>query len=126
MPRTAAPTGGETKIGGTVFHYLILIEDNDASVYPAYWDLINFPRTTCQSVQLSFGMPASGSKPKDTAWIKMVTRAGTQSLSVKYGQVATLTATLYGDAWSLKNSATNPNDQIAISGTGSCGTSSGY
>ena len=124
--QNGCPYKGETKIGGAAFHYLILIEDNDASVYPAYWDLINFPRTTCQSVQLSFGMPASGSKPKDTAWIKVVTKAGAQSLRVKYGQVATLTATLYGDAWSLKNSATNPNDQIAISGIGSCGTSSGY
>jgi hypothetical protein len=71
-------------------------------------------------------MPASGSKNKDTAWIKVMTKAGTQALSVKYGQVATLTATLYGDAWSLENSSTNPNDEIAITGTGSCGTSSGY
>lgn len=124
--QNGCPFKGVTKIGATKFHYLILIANNDQSVHPAYWDLINFPRTSCQSIQLSFGMPTSGSKRKDIAWIKVVTKAGTQSLSVKYGQVATLTATLYGDAWSLKNSATNPNDEIAINGTGSCGTSSGY
>ena len=124
--QNGCPYKGETKIGVTKFDYLILIENNDALVHPAYWDLINFPRTSCQSVQLSFGMPASGSKPKDTAWIKVKTKDGVQSLSVGYGQVATLTAAVYGDAWSLENSATNPNDQIAINGTGSCSTSSGY
>ena len=124
--QNGCPYKGEAKIGATKFPYLILIENNNQSVYPAYWDLINFPRTSCQSVRLSFGMPASGSKPKDTAWIKVVTKDGVQSLSVKYGQVTTLTATTYGDAWSLKNSATSAIDQIAITGTGSCATSSGY
>jgi hypothetical protein len=124
--QNGCPYKGETKIGMTNFHYLILIVNNNQSVHPAYWDLINFPRTSCQSVQLSFGMPTSGSKPKDTAWIKVKTKDSVQSLSVKYGQVATLTATIYGDAWSLENSATNANDQIAINGIGSCSTSSGY
>jgi hypothetical protein len=124
--QNGCPYKGETKIGATKFHYLILIENNDQSVHPAFWDLINFPRNTCSLVKLSFGMPASGSARRDTAWIKVKTKAGVQSLSVKYGQVATLTATLDGDAWSLENSATNPNDQIAINGTGSCSTSSGY
>lgn len=124
--QNGCPYKGQTKIGTATFRYLVLIEDNDQSVHPAFWDLINFPRNTCQSVKLSFGMPASGSKPKDTAWIKVKTKAGVQSLSVKYGQVATLTATLDGDAWSLENSATNPNDQIAINGTASCSTGTGY
>jgi hypothetical protein len=124
--QNGCPYKGETKIGATRFHYLVLIENNNQSVHPAYWDLINFPRNTCQSIKLSFGMPTSGSKRKDTAWIKVKTKAGAQSLSVKYGQVATLTATVDGDAWSLENSATNPNDQIAINGTGSCSTRSGY
>jgi CHAP domain len=124
--QNGCPYKGAATIGSAKFQYVILIVDNDDSVYPSYWDLINFPATSCQSVQLSFGMPKSGSDPGDTAWIEVVTKAGAQSLRVKYGQVATLTATLYGDAWSLENSATNANDEIAVNGTGSCSTSSGY
>jgi hypothetical protein len=121
------PFNGMTPVGGGNFSYSILIESNDDSVSPAYWDLIDFPANTCQSISLSFAMPADGSAPGDVASIEVLNQSGAaQSASVAFGQTATLTASLAGGPWSLENSSTNANDQIAINGTATCRTSSGY
>jgi hypothetical protein len=76
---------------------------------------------------LTFGLPADGSQPGDTASVEVVTPSGApQSVTVAYGSVGTLTAALDGQPWSLKNSASNADEQIAINGIASCTTSSGY
>jgi hypothetical protein len=109
------------------FSYTILIEDNEDSVTPEYWDLIDFPETTCTSISLSFAMPTDGSAPGDTASIAVVGQSGSaQSASVGYGQTATLNVTLDGGPWSLQNSATSSEDEIAVNGYAACSTASGY
>ena len=50
-----------------------------------------------------------------------------QTATAAYGQTGTLNASLTpGQRWSLENSATNANDQIAISAKATCTTPSGY
>lgn len=124
--RNGCPYNGATTIGDSTFNYSILINSNGDSVTPSYWDLIDFPATTCSSIKLTFGMPDNGSKPGDTASIEVVTETqAAQVASVSYGNTATLTATLDGGPWSLENSASNADDEIAINGTAACTSASG-
>jgi hypothetical protein len=121
------PYNGTTLVGPTNFAYTILIEDNDESVMPSYWNLIDFPATTCDSIDLTFGMPTDGSQAGDTASIQVTAQTlAPQSASVGYGQFGKLEATLDGHPWSLENAATNTGDKIAINGVASCSTPSGY
>ena len=121
------PYVGTSQIGDSVFEHAILIEDNDESVLPSYWNLIDFPATTCRSIRLAFGMPTDGSQPGDTASVRVTAQTlAPQSAAVGYGQVAELDATLDGHPWSLENAATSTADKIAINGVASCSTSSGY
>ena len=121
------PYPGSSEIGGGAFERVILIEDNDESVTPTFWDLFNFPATSCHSIELSFGMPTNGSKPGDSASLRVTAGSlAPQTASVGYGEVATLEATLDDQPWSLENSATNVADKIAIDGTASCTSASGY
>jgi hypothetical protein len=121
------PYIGSSMIGAASFDYAILIENNNDSVSPTYWDLIDFPATSCRSITLTFGMPTDGSEPGDTASIEVITQSqAPQAASVSYGNIATLTATLDGGRWSLENSATNADDEIAVNGTASCTSATGY
>jgi hypothetical protein len=121
------PYLGTSQIGFDAFARAILIEDNDESVLPTYWNLIDFPATSCSSIALTFGMPTDGSQPGDTASIQVTAQAlSPQSARVGYGQVAKLEATLDGHPWSLENAATSTDDKIAINGVASCSTTSGY
>jgi hypothetical protein len=121
------PYTGTTTIGTSSFAYTVLVKSNNDSVSPAYWDLIDFPATTCRSITLTFGLPNDGSQPGDTASIEVVTQSmAPQSATVAYGGVGTLTATLDGGQWSLENSASNGKDPIAINGVATCSSSTGY
>ncbi len=121
------PYIGTSQIGTDAFERAILIEDNNESALPTYWNLIDFPATTCNSIDLTFGMPTDGSQPGDTASIQVTAQTlAPQSASVGYGQIGKLEATLDGHPWSLENAATNTYDKIAINGVASCSTPSGY
>lgn len=120
------PYNGSTSVGLTNFAYTILIEDNDESVTPLYWNLIEFPASTCSSITLSFGMPTTRSNPGDIASIQVAGTAGPASMSAAYGAVASFSATLNGQPWTLQNSATNTDDQIAVNGLATCSTPTGY
>jgi hypothetical protein len=121
------PYLGSSQVGAEEFAHAILVEDNDESITPAFWDLFNFPSGTCETVRLSFGMPDNGSSPGDSASLRV--KAGSLapvSATVSYGRLGTLEASLDGQRWSLENSATNTDDKIAIDGTAQCSTSTGY
>ncbi len=120
------PYNGSTLVGSTTFAYTLLIEDNDESVSPRYWNLIEFPASTCSSIKLSFGMPTTGSAPGDTASIQVAGGTSPTSTSAPYGLVASLSATLNGQPWTLQNSATSSDDQIAVNGDATCSTATGY
>lgn len=121
------PYPGTSQIGFDAFERTILIEDNDDSVLPSYWNLIDFPATSCSSISLTFAMPTEASQPGDTASIQVTAQPlAPQSASVGYGQIGKLEATLDGHPWSLENAATNADDKIAINGVASCSTASGY
>lgn len=121
------PYLGTSQIGFDAFERAILIEDNNESVLPTYWNLIDFPATSCSSINLTFGMPTDGSQPGDTASIQVTAQTlAPQSATVGYGQTAKLEATLDGHPWSLENAATSTDDKIAINGVASCSTPSGY
>jgi hypothetical protein len=120
--------GGPTvTVSSAPLSYQILIESNDDSVTPSYWDLINFPNDDCRSITLNFAIPDGGGEPGDVAGIAVTSSgASPQAASVAYGQVGTLSASLTGGAWSLENTATDANDQIAINGTAQCSSPTGY
>ena len=68
------PYNDSTAIGGKPFAYTILIENNDDSdSIGDWWDLIDFPATTCQSISLTFGLPDAGAESGDTASIRSST-----------------------------------------------------
>lgn len=121
------PYPGTSEVGFDAFERTILIEDNDESVLPRYWNLIDFPATSCNSITLTFAMPTVDSQPGDTASIQVTAQPlAPQSASVGYGQIGKLEATLDGHPWSLENAATSTADKIAINGVASCSTPSGY
>lgn len=121
------PYSGSTQVGSNIFQYKILVEDNSGSVYPTFWNLIDFPATTCRSITFRFGMPQNSSQSGDTAYIETVEQTlDPQVRSVGYGGLRTFRAALDGHPWFLENSATNGNDGIAINATASCYTVSGY
>ena len=121
------PYPGTSQIGFDAFERTILIEDNDESVLPKYWNLIDFPATSCNSISLTFAMPTEASQPGDTASIQVTAQPlAPQSASIGYGQIGKLEVTLDGHAWSLENAATSTADKIAINGVASCSTPTGY
>jgi hypothetical protein len=83
------PYLGETLIGATTFKYTALVKNNNESILPTYWNLIDFPATSCRSIDLTFGMPADGSQPGDTASVQITAQTLVpQSARVGYGAVA--------------------------------------
>ncbi len=121
------PYLGTSQIGFDAFERAILIEDNDESMLPRYWNLFDFPVTSCSSIALSFAMPTEDSQPGDTASIQVTAQPlPPQSATVGYGQIGKLEAALDGHPWSLENAASNTDDKIAINGVASCSTASGY
>jgi hypothetical protein len=121
------PDSGTSQIGFDAFERVILIEDNDESVLPKYWNLFDFPATSCSSIILTFAMPTEDSQPGDTASIQVTAQPlPPQSATIGYGQLGQLEATLDGHPWSLENSASNTDDKIAINGVASCSTPSGH
>jgi hypothetical protein len=121
------PYRGTSQIGFDAFERTILIEDNDESVLPKYWNLFDFPATSCSSITLTFAMPTEDSQPGDTASVQVTAQTlPPQSATVGYGQIGKLEATLDGHPWSLENAASNTDDKIAINGVASCSTATGY
>jgi hypothetical protein len=121
------PYLGTSQVGSDALERAILIEDNNESVLPTHWNLIDFPTTSCSSIDLTFGMPTDGSRPGDTASVQVSAHTlASQSATVGYGHVAKLEAALDGHPWSLENAATSREDKIAINGVASCSTPSGY
>ena len=121
------PYNGSAQIGDHVFPYVILVTSNEGSVYPNFYNLIDFPATTCRSIAFSFGMPANGSQSGDTAYLETIEQTrDPQVASAGFGVLKTLHAKLDGHPWFLENSASNGADEIAINGTASCYTLSGY
>ena len=120
------PAAGTAPLGFGHFKYAAHVSNNHDSVYPAFWDLLNFPATSCSSVTLSFAMPTGGSVEGDTAYLR-VTQHGAKALtaSVPYGAPSTLTAPLDGAPWQVGNSATSQDDQIVINATAICYTANG-
>lgn len=120
------PSVGDTQIAGNVFSYAIHIESNDASVYPTFWNLIDFPTNTCRSLSLTFGIPLSGGSTGDSAYLQVVSQTlDPQTASVPYGALGELHAALDGRPWFLENSGTSRGDEITINGLASCYTATG-
>lgn len=119
------PYDGVAEVGSESFSYAAYVDDNDSSVYPTYWDLLDFPAGTCRSVQVTFGIPESGGEPGDSVYLQVSDGAGTYVGTAEYGKLATFTAPLNGKAWSVSNSATNADDEIAINLVATCSTANG-
>jgi hypothetical protein len=120
------PALGTASIGSISFNYASHVSNNNQSVYPAFWDLLNFPATSCSSVVLRFGMPSDGSLAFDMSYLKVVQHgAKAQTASVRYGSETTFTVALDGSPWEVENSATSQDDQIVINATASCYTADG-
>ncbi len=121
------PYSGSTQVGSHIFQYKILVNNNGSSVYPNFYQLIQFPATTCRSISITFGMPADSSQSGDTAYIETVEQTKDPAVaSAGFGSLATFRAQLDGHPWFLENAATSTNDGIAINATASCYTRSGY
>jgi hypothetical protein len=67
-----------------------------------------------------------GGASADTASIQVAGGAGLASASAPYGSVASFSGPLNGQLWTLENSATSSDDQIAVNGVATCSTSTGY
>jgi len=119
------PYDGATEIGSGSFSYAAYVDDNDSSVYPSYWDLLDFPAGTCRSAQVTFGIPDSGGEPGDSAYLEVSDGASTYAGTAEYGNLETFDVPLNGQAWSVSNSATNADDEIAINMVATCSTANG-
>ena len=120
------PYDGTTSVGGQPFTYEAFVSDNWQSVYPSFWDLIDFPTNTCNAVTVTFGIPDGGGLPGDIAYLQVAGSSGVVAAQATYGTVGTLTTALNGEPWSLQNSATSDSDEIAINLTATCSTQSGF
>lgn len=120
------PYDGSAVIGNNNFNFQGFVDNNDDSVKPAYWDLIDFPGGTCTSVDATFGIPDNNGSTDDVAFVKIVQGNKSTEASARHGSTATVHALLDGQAWAVWNSATNADDEIAINLTAACSTSSGF
>ena len=119
------PYDGTTRVGNQSFTYMAYVSSNYESVHPAYWDLLNFPATTCSFVSVHFAIPNDGGQLGDTAFLRIREGAITRSASVLSGNVGSLQMPLTGRPWRLYNSATSDTDQIAISLSATCASPNG-
>jgi len=117
---------GTTKIGSTSFPYQAFVSNNDQSVFPLYWDLLDFPATTCTSVKVSFGIPNGGGNSGDTVYLSVANGATSRTASATYGKITTFSVPLTKIPWTVSNSATQQDDEIAMSMVATCSTSTGY
>jgi len=124
--QNSCPADGTATVGGQAFAYNALVDNNNQSVYPSLWNLIDFPPTTCSAVQVRFGIPDTAGSPGDTAYIQIAQGSKSTILGAPYGTVQTLSAHLSSQPWSLLNSATATGDGIAIDLTATCATPSGF
>lgn len=120
------PAIGTATIGPSSFKYASHVSNNNQSVYPSFWDLLNFPATSCSSITVTFGMPATGSLAFDTAYLKVAQHgASAKTASARFGRETSFTVALDGSPWQIDNSSTSSNDQIVINATASCYTPDG-
>lgn len=124
--QNGCPYVGSTTVNSSTFNYAVLVKNNNQSVLPSIWDLVDFRTTTCSSVDLTFGLPDNGGQPGDRASIEVVSGSGVpQAATTTYGQIRTLHANLGNGIWSIRNAATRSSDQIAINGVAACSSSNG-
>jgi len=119
------PYDGQTTIGGRSFSYEAFVDNNDDSVAPGYWDLVDVPASTCRSVTVSFGIPDASGAPGDVAYLKIAQGGVASSASAAHGTTTTFHVPLDGRPWALWNSATSSADEVAIRLSATCSTSSG-
>jgi hypothetical protein len=120
------PYDGTATIGGRPFSFEAFVDNNDDSVSPAYWDLINFPSGSCRSVTVNFGIPDNGGAAGGAASLKIVQGSQSTAAQAHHGSTTTFQASLDDKPWVLWNSATSSSDEIAIRLTATCTTSSGF
>lgn len=120
------PDDDHTTVGSMPFLYASFVSDNDASVHPSFFDLLNFASGTCQSAEIAFGIPNSGGSHGDSAYLKLTNGSTSETASVNYGAVTTFTVPLtQGKPWRVWNSASSYADEIAINLVGICTTATG-
>jgi hypothetical protein len=115
-----------TQVGGNVFSY-VAYGGSYGDSYPAFHDSIDFPATSCRSISLVFGLPNDNASPGDSAYLEVVTATmDPQPAGAAYGSLGVLNAALDGRPWDIDNSSTNGEDPVAVNGTASCDSATGY
>lgn len=124
--QNGCPYDGTTTVGTRPLPYEALVVNNNQSLSPSFWDLINFPSTTCSVVHITFGIPSGGGSPGDVAYLQVAQGSTHMTSQASYGHLGTLSVPLSNEQWSLNNSATSTNDEIAINLSATCATPSGF
>jgi hypothetical protein len=121
------PAVGTSQVGANVFSHEALIGSNWESIYPTFWNLLDFGKTTCRSIMITFGIPTKPDvEPGAAAYIEVVQETlDPQVATAAYGAIATLNASLDGRPWFIENAATVGEVGIAIRGQASCYSATG-
>lgn len=116
--------GGNVQVGSNLFVYAIA-GNADHFEPPQFGTIVNFPATTCRTLDLTFTLDSNGSQPGETADIQIIqVTTAPEVASTTQGTAGTLTATLDGGPFYIQNSATS-GDNVFYNGTASCWSDSG-
>jgi len=116
---------GTVQVGPHVFTYEF--EGNANGCRPPDFSciLIQFPKNTCRTLTLMFGLDSNNSQPGEVANIQLI--QGTldpESSSTTQGSLGSATMRLDHGSWYLENNSTN-GDLIYYNGWASCYSASG-
>jgi hypothetical protein len=122
-PPRCSPDAGSRKIGAGVFTYAASFSADvgDTTVF-------SFPRTTCRSLSLQFGVANQQNRRGNVVTLGLVQSALSPQRASATGTLGTLTAPLDGGPWQLSTSATVAVAgayEVVVNGTASCSSGSG-
>jgi hypothetical protein len=116
--------GGNVQVGSNLFVYAIA-GNSGRFEPPKFGTIVNFPATTCRTIDLTFTLDSNASQPGETADIQIIqVTTAPEVASTAQGIAGTLAATLDGGPFYIQNSATS-GDNIYYNGTANCWSASG-
>lgn len=113
---------GTVQVGTNVFSYEL---GWSADTFPSYLTAITFPKHTCRSLTLNFGLDSNNSQPGEVAYIQILqTRTDPEIASTPVGVIGNLFAPLDGGPFYIQWSSTD-GDSVYVNGSASCWSANG-
>jgi hypothetical protein len=125
----AVCTPGTVQVGSNLFNYEIMVNETNYQP-PQYGTVLNFPRTSCRSLTLTYAASGPDTLASETASVEIVQTSLDPVLSsAPDATLQTFTASLDGGPWDWEYNATISenyySNYVYYTGSASCWSASG-